>query len=128
MANVLVPISIGELVDKITILRIKKKMISDAGKLENIKKEYEALSSVAVDSGIDLDSDAVSSLEAINFKLWNIEDDIRQKERARKFDEEFIELARSVYVVNDQRFEAKSKVNKIYGSNLKEEKSYEDYS
>lgn len=127
MKSVKVPVSIGELVDKITILRIKSRMIKDEAKLKNICKELEALIDVCATSGIDLLNPLVDQLEEINLKLWQIEDDIREQERRKAFDVKFIELARAVYVTNDQRFEVKSAINKEFGSELAEEKSYEAY-
>lgn len=127
MKSVKVPVSIGELVDKITILRIKSRMIKDEAKLKNIGKELEALIDVCATSGIDLLNPLVDQLEEINLKLWQIEDDIREQERRKAFDVKFIELARAVYVTNDQRFEVKSAINKEFGSELAEEKSYEAY-
>jgi hypothetical protein len=125
--DVLVPVSIGELIDKITILRIKERKISDAAKLANIKAELGSLEAVCARAGIDTRSALAAELEAINMKLWQIEDDIRDKERAKAFDAGFVQLARSVYQVNDQRFAVKSKINAETGSTLKEEKSYRDY-
>ncbi len=127
MNEVLVPVSIGELVDKITILRIKNRMIKDSVKLANINAELNALLSVCKKSNIDADSSLAKELEAINLKLWKIEDDIRDQERSKSFDAKFIELARAVYVTNDERFVVKSKINNAFGSQLKEEKSYQPY-
>lgn len=126
-AEVLVPVSVGELVDKITILRIKRAKIADPGKLANIQVELKSLEDVCINKGIDLTSPLVQELERVNLTLWQIEDDIRDKERAKEFDAQFIELARSVYVTNDARFAAKSRINAAFGSKLKEEKSYQDY-
>lgn len=127
MSEILVPVSVGELVDKVTILRIKQRQIKDPGKLLNIAKELDALVAVCKRAAINLADPTVQELEAINLKLWKIEDDIRDKERAKTFDQRFIELARAVYVTNDERFVVKSKLNTAYGSQLKEEKSYQDY-
>ena len=127
MANVLVPISIGELVDKITILKIKLTKITDATKLKNINKEYEALMSVTKELGLEMEAKEVANLLTVNQELWEIEDDIRDKERDREFDDEFIHLARAVYVTNDKRFAAKSAINELFGSDLREEKSYKKY-
>jgi len=126
MSNVTVPVSVGELVDKITILRIKTKMIKNEAKLQHIKTELDALVTVCQSNDIDLENRLVSQLQDVNLTLWKIED-IRLKEKSKLFDGEFIELARSVYRVNDQRFEGKSKINEFFGSHLREEKSYEDY-
>ncbi len=127
MSEITVPVSVGELVDKVTILRIKCQMIKNEDKLHHIKKELNALTAVCESNNIDLSHELVSELQDVNLGLWKIEDDIRLKEKAKEFDEVFIELARSVYRVNDQRFEAKSKINQHFGSNFREEKSYEDY-
>lgn len=125
-----VPVSPGEVLDKITILEIKAERISDAGKVANVKRELELLSASWLEA-VDQD-DTISrihaQLKAINETLWEIEDDIRDKERAREFDQVFIELARSVYVTNDQRANAKKELNTYLGSEIVEEKSYQDYS
>lgn len=125
--EVLVPLSIGEIIDKITILRIKERKISDAAKVFNIQTELAALEGVCARVGIDTRSALAVELEAINLELWQIEDDIRDKERAKAFDAVFVELARSVYQVNDRRFAVKSRINAAAGSFLREEKSYKDY-
>ena len=127
MAEVVVPVSIGELVDKITILRIKRRMIKDQAKVANIETELTALLGVCKTSNIDADSPLAKDLEDINLKLWKIEDDIRDLERSKTFDAKFIELARAVYVTNDERFVVKSKINTAFGSKFKEEKSYKPY-
>ncbi len=123
----MVPVSVGELVDKVTILRIKSKSISDSKKLDNIRRELEALTAVCVKNGIDLGHDLVSQLHEVNQKLWVIEDDIRDQERHQTFGQEFISLARQVYIVNDERFRLKSELNKHFGSQFHEEKSYQPY-
>lgn len=123
----MVPVSVGEVVDKVTILRIKERMIKDPAKLQSIRTELAALTGVCGNAGIRLDSPTVAALEGVNLKLWKIEDDIRDKERARTFDQEFIELARAVYKTNDERFQLKSRLNAEYGSRLREEKSYQPY-
>jgi len=124
-----VPVSPGEVLDKITILEIKSERISDAGKLANVKREL-VLLQASWRQSVDED-DMVRSihdkLKTINEALWEIEDDIRDKERAREFDQVFIDLARSVYVTNDQRAEAKKELNVYLGSEIVEEKSYQDY-
>ena len=124
-----VPVSPGEVLDKITILEIKSERISDAGKLANVKRELELLQaswqqSVPEDDTVRRLHD---ELKTINEALWEIEDDIRDKERAREFDQVFIDLARSVYVTNDQRANAKKELNIYLGSEIVEEKSYQDY-
>jgi len=125
-----VPVSPGEVLDKITILEIKSERISDPGKVANVRRELELLSSTWQQS-VEQD-DTVSrihdELKTINEALWVIEDDIRDKERAREFDQRFIDLARSVYVTNDQRANAKKELNLYLGSEIVEEKSYQDYS
>jgi hypothetical protein len=123
-----VPVSVGEILDKISILEIKEVHIKDAAKLENIKKEKSALQSVCDKEKISYQDSLFQDLKGVNQELWIIEDDIRLKEKSKEFDEEFIRLARAVYVTNDKRFECKSRINNNYGSVLREEKSYEDYS
>ena len=122
-----VEISLGELVDKVSILAIKLKKIKNPDKLKNIQKEYDMLSSSMQDAGIDTASEEFNQLEQINLKLWEIEDQIRLKEAAKAFDPEFIELARSVYFTNDDRAAVKKTINLKYGSDLVEEKEYVDY-
>lgn len=127
--NVILEISIGEFFDKLTILEIKKERISDEEKLVNINKELEALNTLLNNlpfSRADVENE-VSELKAINEKLWVIEDDIRDKESAKLFDQEFIELARSVYFTNDRRSQVKRDINLSLGSDFIEEKSYEEY-
>ena len=125
--EVLVPVSVGELVDKITILRIKEREIKDAAKVANVKRELTALLAVCATQKIDSRDTLAIELESVNARLWQIEDEIRDKERAKAFDAKFVELARAVYVVNDERFAVKAKLNEKYGSVLKEEKSYKPY-
>lgn len=124
-----VPVSVGEVVDKVTILEIKSDRISDQGKLRNIATELDALRPLV--SGGVFDTDEVTALadalREVNGELWDIEDDIRAEEAAGRFGERFIELARAVYVTNDRRAELKKKINLATGSELVEEKSYEDY-
>ena len=124
-----VPVSPGEVLDKITILEIKSERISDAGKLANVKRELELLQASWLQSVTEDETvrRIHSELKTINAALWEIEDDIRNKERAREFDQRFIDLARSVYVTNDQRAEAKKELNVYLGSEIVEEKSYQDY-
>ena len=129
MKDILVPISPGELLDKITILQIKSERMSEPEKVANVQIELDALSavwkkSVSEDSTI---TEIHNELKSINETLWDIEDDIRDEERAKNFGEKFIELARSVYVTNDLRAEAKKKLNLYLGSTIVEEKSYQDY-
>jgi hypothetical protein len=122
-----VEVSIGELVDKVSILSIKLKKVKDANKLENIKKEYAILSKAMEQNGISLNSLEFKRLESINLKLWDIEDQIRTKEAKKEFDEAFISLARSIYFTNDERAEVKRAVNIKYGSGIVEEKEYVEY-
>ena len=127
--NINVEISIGEFFDKVTILEIKSERISDEAKLVNINKELDALNDLLDTLPISRDdvAEEVAELKLINESLWIIEDDIREKERAKAFDEEFIELARSVYFTNDKRSDVKRAINVKLGSDFVEEKSYEDY-
>ena len=122
------PISLGELVDKISILMIKKKNISDSIKLEHVAKELEFLQKTLKKYiSEDKINKFVQELVNINSKLWKIEDDIRECERNKLFDQTFIDLARSVYFTNDQRAKIKNDINKNFGSELVEVKSYEEY-
>jgi hypothetical protein len=129
MNEIKVPISPGELLDKITILRIKSARMRDASKLANVRTELEALERIwnaSPYAAIDVASD-VSALLAVNERLWTIEDDIRDKERAQTFDGEFVRLARAVYIENDERAAIKRRLNVKLGSSLIEEKSYAEY-
>ena len=122
------PISLGELVDKISILMIKKKNISDSIKLEHVAKELEFLQKTLKEYiSEDKINKFVQELVNINSTLWKIEDDIRECERNKLFDQTFIDLARSVYFTNDQRAKIKNDINKNFGSELVEVKSYEEY-
>jgi len=125
-----VEISIGELLDKISILEIKLLNIKDKEKSKNVYKELETLNPYFQDLldeyGIEI-KNLYIKLSNINKTLWNIEDDIREKEKVEEFDEEFVELARSVYITNDQRAEVKKEINLLTKSELVEEKSYSDY-
>ena len=123
-----IEVSHGEIVDKLTILQIKKENITDPTKLDNIVKEYDYLLSVVeTDLGISLESPEYLELLSINKELWVIEDDIRDKERIKEFDEDFIKLARSVYYTNDVRAKIKKEINLKYSSGFVEEKSYQSY-
>ncbi len=122
-----VDVSIGELVDKVTILAIKSERISDPEKLKNIRREFEILKSEMHSAGIDVQSPEYGRLYEINTRLWEIEDAIRDKEAAGSFDRDFVELARSVYFNNDERAAVKREINLKYGSDLVEEKSYRSY-
>jgi len=127
--NVSVQISIGEFFDKLTILEIKRSRIKDPAKLENIDRELNDLNRLLEElpfSGKDV-IDEVGELKAINEKLWVIEDDIRDKESRKTFDDAFIQLARAVYQTNDRRFEVKKAINQKLGSDFVEEKSYKPY-
>ena len=120
------PISIGELVDKITILEIKKIKLQNS-KLENVLKELSFLRKLMEKHQIEITDNLFTQLKEINLKLWNIEDQIRIKEKNKEFDNIFIELARSVYFTNDKRSEIKKKINRLSNSEITEEKSYADY-
>jgi hypothetical protein len=123
-----IEVSHGEIVDKLTILQIKKENITDPIKLDNIIKEYDYLLSVVEnDLGISTLSPEYLELLSINKELWIIEDDIRDKERVKEFDEDFIQLARSVYYTNDVRAKIKKEINLKYSSGFVEEKSYQTY-
>ncbi|HEY3850266.1 MAG TPA: hypothetical protein VGL87_04800 [Steroidobacteraceae bacterium] len=129
MNEIMVPISPGELLDKITILRIKSQRMTDPRKLANVRVELEALEETwrsSAYASVDVGTE-VSALLAVNGRLWTIEDDIRDKERAKTFDEEFVRLARAVYIENDERAAIKRRLNVKLGSNLVEEKSYSQY-
>ena len=121
-----IEVSNGEIVDKLTILLIKKDNIKDSEKLKNIEKEIAEIGSIS-DSIVSRDSKEFIRLHNINKGLWKIEDEIREKERAKQFDDTFIQLARNVYFTNDERAEAKRAINELSGSELFEEKSYEAY-
>jgi len=120
-----IPVSVGELFDKITILKIKAARLSDTGKLENVRRELESLEAVAADLPASPQLDAlVSQLQAINDALWDVEDGKRAHEREGRFDAAFIALARRVYKENDQRAAIKREINLLTGSTLVEEKSH----
>ena len=122
------PISLGELVDKISILMIKMKNISDSIKLQHVNKELEFLQKTLKKYiSEDKINEYLLKLVNINSKLWDIEDDIRECERKKLFDQTFIDLARSVYFTNDERAKVKNDINKTFGSELVEVKSYEEY-
>jgi hypothetical protein len=123
-----IEVSHGEIVDKLTILQIKKENIKDPSKLDNIVKEYNYLFSIVEnDLGILTSSPEYLALLSINKDLWVIEDDIREKERQKQFDDEFIKLARDVYYTNDVRAKIKKEINLKYSSGFIEEKSYSQY-
>tara|TARA_B100001939_G_scaffold347799_1_gene370671 strand:+ start:1623 stop:2009 length:387 start_codon:yes stop_codon:yes gene_type:complete len=123
-----VPISFGELVDKITILRIKQNKIDDKEKRKFIEDELQVLVRYFSSySSVDIVRE-FTELENVNKKLWDIEDKLRVKESKKEFDKEFVELARSVYFTNDKRAEIKKKINELTGSDIIEVKSYVEYS
>lgn len=129
MSEILVPVSPGEMLDKITILRIKAARIADPAKLANVRRELELLERTWRESPYarqDVSADE-RALQAVNERLWVIEDDIRDQERARDFGPRFIELARAVYVENDERAAIKKRINVALGSTIVEEKSYAKY-
>jgi hypothetical protein len=129
MSLIQTPVSYGELIDKMTILQIKLQEIKDDAKLANVRNELELLDATwKNDKASETDiADETARLLAVNQRLWKIEDDIRMKERAQAFDQEFIQLARSVYIENDERAAIKREINMKLGSTLVEEKSYQDY-
>jgi hypothetical protein len=129
MTDILVPLSPGELLDKITILRIKTARILDAAKLANVRLELELLEKTWRDSrfaAVDISREE-RALQDVNERLWDIEDRIREREARQTFDREFIELARAVYHSNDERAAIKKRLNVALGSRLVEEKSYQVY-
>ena len=124
--NIFVPISVGELIDKITILEIKKKYMSGE-KVNNVNNEFKSLKFILNNEKLEVDQNLYLKLKKINSSLWKIEDKIRIKESLQEFDEDFIELARSVYKVNDERSLVKREINLKYNSGIVEEKSYKKY-
>ena len=127
--QLLIEISAGELIDKLTILEIKMSRIAEQEKIINVQTEYESLKSIwstQIQSSEQIEF-LTSKLKLINEKLWQIEDDIRQCERESNFGQKFIKLARNVYKCNDQRASLKKQINKSLGSRLVEEKSYSLY-
>lgn len=121
-----IEVSIGEIVDKLSILQIKLENITDDEKLVNVKKEFNYLYDI-VFKDLKIELKDYQRLSLVNQQLWNIEDDIRDEERNKNFGERFIELARAVYVTNDERSRIKKDINLKYGSEFVEEKSYQDY-
>ena len=119
-----IPVSLGELVDKITILKIKLKFLSGQRKA-NVKNEYDLLNNELRNSSIIIREDLIADLQMTNQKLWELEDKIRVKELNNDFKEDFVELARTIYKLNDKRYEIKNKINKKYNSIIFEEKIYE---
>ena len=126
--NMKIEVSHGEIVDKLTILQIKKENITDPSKLDNIVKEYDYLLSI-VENDLEISTESPEYLEllSINKELWVIEDDIRDKERQKEFDDDFVKLARAVYYTNDVRAKIKKEINLKYSSGFVEEKSYQSY-
>ena len=129
MSEILVPVSFGELLDKIAILQIKSERMSDEAKLANVRNELDALEKTwAAHPASAQDIAALrADLKAVNERLWVIEDDVRLKEKAQAFDDDFVRLARSVYFENDERARVKKAINLALGSAYVEEKSYQDY-
>lgn len=129
MSEILVPVSFGELLDKIAILQIKSERMTDAAKLANVRNELTALERTWAEHPASRQDIAAlrAELKAVNERLWVIEDDIRLKEKAQAFDEGFVQLARSVYFQNDIRAKVKKAINLALGSAYVEEKSYQDY-
>ena len=128
-SNLIMPVSSAELIDKITILEIKRQFIKNSTKLKNVNLEYKLLLDVLIKnvSGSEELDLLRSQLKEVNMKLWNIEDKIRDLEKNKVFDKKFIELARLVYFTNDKRSEIKKDINKLLNSEIVEEKSYSDY-
>ena len=124
--EILAPIAIGELIDKITILEIKKKHMKES-RLNNVEKELNLLKCILQDENLEIRQDLVNDLKNINNSLWEIEDRIREKECQQEFDNDFIELARSVYKTNDKRSSIKREINQKYNSKFIEEKFYNNY-
>jgi len=129
MSEILAPVSFGELLDKVTILQIKSERMEDPVKVANVRKELDALQRIwnaHPASNTDI-SVLMARLKAVNERLWVIEDDIRILEKGQRFDNEFVQLARSVYFENDERAHIKKEINLALGSAYIEEKSYQDY-
>jgi len=122
-----IEVSIGEMVDKVTILSIKLDKIKDRVKKKNVQNEYDILLKTMNENGIEITSREFLELRAINLELWEIEDNIRIKESKGEFDDEFIQIARSVYFKNDIRAKIKKEINLKLGSGLIEEKEYVEY-
>jgi hypothetical protein len=120
-----IEVSIGEVVDKITILQIKKEKISDSAKLVHIEKELKILSETLMSSNIPVPQELIDKLKDINLQLWDAEDIIRDSENKKNFDSEFVKCARLDASLNDKRFLVKNEINNVCESNIKEQKSYE---
>ena len=126
LSSIIASVSLGELIDKITILEIKQIHMTGI-KLKNVDKELKLLRKILQDKNLEIDIDLINNLKEVNKNLWEIEDNIRIKERNQEFDKEFVELARSVYKENDKRASLKKEINQQYNSELVEEKSYNNY-
>ena len=126
LSSIFAPVSLGELIDKITILEIKQIYMTGI-KLKNVDKELKILKKILQDKNLEIDIDLINNLKGVNNNLWVIEDNIRIKESNQEFDKEFIQLARSVYKENDKRASIKKEINQKYNSELVEEKSYNNY-
>ncbi len=126
LSSILAPVSLGELIDKITILEIKQLHMTGR-KLKNIDKELNLLKYIIQGKNLEIDINLINTLKEVNKNLWDIENNIRIKERNHEFDQEFIQLARSVYKENDKRASIKKEINQKYNSDLLEEKSYDNY-
>jgi hypothetical protein len=128
--TIMTPVSFGELIDKITILEIKRDRISDPAKVRAVMHELDLLNGILKQIGFDRDGSfkpTIDALAAVNLELWVIEDDIRDCERSKDFGETFIKLARAVYFTNDRRAKLKLDLNQMFGSDIVEVKSYSDY-
>ncbi|MSR14922.1 MAG: hypothetical protein EXR86_10245 [Gammaproteobacteria bacterium] len=129
--SVTIQVSYGELIDKITILEIKVTSLRDPKKLQNVQRDLDALNSIFASTYDEINNEQIvelrANLKVVNKTLWDIEDAIRYKESAKTFDSEFIELARSVYIVNDERSRLKRCIDELVGSQITEEKSYQPY-
>lgn len=123
-----VPVSVGELIDKLSILQVKKSKVLNENKLEFINKEYDLLYDMSVEFLQRKDiSEVYEDLVNVNTKLWEVEDELRVIESIKKFDDTFIELARQVYYTNDNRFRLKDKINNLTNSEVREQKDYKEY-
>jgi uncharacterized protein DUF6165 len=128
MVDVVAPISVGELIDKITILRIKLDKIRDGAAHANVKREFDQLMEIRVQLGLTADVEPLEEqLHETNLRLWKVEDDLRDRERRGEFGPNFVTLARSVYTLNDRRSALKRRINAVTSSSIVEEKSYSPY-
>jgi len=124
-AQILIPVSVGELFDRISILRLKLAKLSDESKLANIRYELESLESIAEQFPLEGDpGELVQGLSVVNARLWDIEDELRDMERRQEFSDDFVAAARQVYKLNDERFRLKNELSHTFGSDIFEEKSY----